>query len=192
MPVDTAVVARLRAKTGEKLFKDILDHLPEHSIQLQIPWIQHLFGSVPIIAALIPDPNSGLIADDGERVGLDEFVAVLSEALEAEGGKTLFIASADLSHAGPAFGEPAAVTDQRRREVEAHDRAMMKAYIAGPEALVSGMREAKNPTRWTSVGALAAAARLAKPSAIELIDYRQAVDEQGNALVSTASMVLLG
>ena len=84
------------------------------------------------------------------------------------------------------------MTDQRRREVEAHDRAMMKAYIAGPEALVSGMREAKNPTRWTSVGALAAAARLAKPSAIELIDYRQAVDEQGNALVSTASMVLLG
>ena len=38
---------------------------------------------------------------------------------------------------------------------------------------------------------MTAAARLAKPSSIELIDYRQAVDEQGSALVSSASMVML-
>jgi hypothetical protein len=53
------------------------------------------------------------------------------------------------------------------------------------------MRGLKNPTRWCSVGCMTAAARLAKPSAIELIDYRQAVDEQGNALVSSASMAML-
>ena len=69
--------------------------------------------------------------------------------------------------------------------------SMMKAFIDSPDALVAGMLETKNPTRWTSVGAMAAVAKLAKPSAIELIDYRQAVDEQGKALVSTASMVLL-
>jgi hypothetical protein len=38
---------------------------------------------------------------------------------------------------------------------------------------------------------MSAVAKLAKPSSVELIDYRQAVDEQGNALVSSASMVLL-
>jgi IS5 family transposase len=92
---------------------------------------------------------------------------------------------------GPAFGEPAAVNEQRRREVETHDRAMLREFIAGPQNLVGRMRELKNPTRWCSVGCMTAAARLAKPSAIELIDYRQAVDEQGNALVSSASMALL-
>ncbi len=189
--VDSAILNRLRLKSGDKLFKDILDHLPEHSIQLQLLWVQHLFGNVPVIAALIPDPNIGLIADDGARVGMQEFINLLDEALTAEGGRTLFIASADLSHAGPAYGEQGDITPQRRREVEAHDRAMMKAYIESPDALVAGMRETKNPTRWTSVGALAALAKLAKPSAVELIDYRQAVDEQGKALVSTASMVLL-
>ena len=56
---------------------------------------------------------------------------------------------------------------------------------------VETMRGLKNPTRWCSVGCMTAAARLAKPSAIELIDYRQAVDEQGNALVSSASMAML-
>ena len=96
-----------------------------------------------------------------------------------------------MSHVGPAFGEPTAVGDQRRREVEAHDRAMMKEFIAGPDQLVARMRELKNPTRWCSVGCMSAVAKLAKPSGVELIDYRQAVDEQGNALVSSASMVLL-
>jgi hypothetical protein len=66
---------------------------------------------------------------------------------------------------------------------------MMKEFIGG--SLVARMQELKNPTRWCSVGCMTAAARLAKPSAIELIDYRQAVDEQGNALVSSASMVML-
>jgi AmmeMemoRadiSam system protein B len=191
MPVDASVVARLRALTGDALFKDLLDHLPEHSIQLQIPWVQHLFGSIPIVAALVPDPNAGLIADDGARLGLDAFVTALRQALDAEGGRTLFIASADLSHAGPAFGEPTPVSDARRREVEMHDRAMMKAYIESPDKLVASMRDLKNPTKWTSVGPMVAAARLAKPSSIELIDYRQSSDDKGNALVSAASMAFL-
>ncbi len=188
---DQKIVERMRAATGRKLFVDILDHVPEHSIQLHLPWIQHLYGDVPVVAALVPDPVVGLIADDGARVGVDEFVDLLGHALAAEGGRTLFVASADLSHVGPAFGEPSPVGDQRRREVESHDRAMMKEFLAGGNNLVAKMRELKNPTRWCSVGCMSAVARLAKPSCIELIDYRQAVDEQGHALVSSASMALL-
>jgi AmmeMemoRadiSam system protein B len=191
MPVDGGIVERVRAASGRKLFVDILDHVPEHSVQLHIPWIQHLYGSVPVVAALVPDPVVGLLADDGARMGVDEFVDVLGTALAAEGGRTLFVASADLSHVGPAFGEPAAVNEQRRREVETHDRAMLREFISGPGSLVTKMRELKNPTRWCSVGCMTAAARLARPSAVELIDYRQAVDEQGNALVSSASMAML-
>lgn len=188
---DQGVLAGLRRNLGDKAFIDILDHLPEHSIQVHLPWIQHLFGSVPVVAALVPDPVVGLIADDGKRAGVDEFVGALEQSLAAAGGRTLFIASADMSHVGPAFGEPADVNDQRKREVEQHDRAMMRAFIEGPDALVSQMRALKNPTRWCSIGNMVAAARLAKPSAIELIDYRQASDEQGKAMVSSASMVFL-
>lgn len=189
--VDRGVIDRLRASSGDRLFKDILDHLPEYSIQLQLPWIQHLFGTVPVVAAIVPDPLAGLIADDGARLGVQDFIAELGAALDKEGGQTLFIASADLSRAGQAFGEPVAVDAKRRKEVEMLDRQLLSDYIADADKFVAKMRELKNPLRWTSVGALFAAARLAKPSSIELVDYRQAVDEQAQGLVSSAALAML-
>ncbi|MFM2164326.1 MAG: hypothetical protein RL325_763 [Planctomycetota bacterium] len=190
-PVDRGVIERLRKTADRKLFVDILDHVSEHSIQRQLPWIQHLFGDVPVVAALVPNPLMPMIAEDGARIGTDDFVAMLGSSLAAEGGRTLYIASADLSHVGPAFGMQGQVNEQRRREVEAHDRAMLKEFISGGESVVAKIKETRNPTGWWSVGCMSAVARLAKPSGIELIDYRQNFDESGNGLVSTASLALL-
>ena len=191
VPADKGVISRLRSATGDKLFKDLLDLVPEYSIQFQLPWIQHLFGDVPVVAAIVPDPNAGLFADDGARLGTEDFISELDRALSAEGGRTLFIASADLSRAGQAFGEPTAVDAKRRKDVEMFDRQMLSEYIAGADKFVAKMRDQKNPMRWTSVGALMAASKLAKPKSVELIDYRQAVDDQGVGLISSAAMVLL-
>lgn len=188
---DRAVTDRLLEKLGRPVIADQLDHLAEHSIELQLPWIQYCFGTVPIVAALIPDPLIEMIADDGQRVPLEPFVDVLSETLAEVGGETFYIASSDLSHVGPQFGEPRPVDDQRRLDVERHDRDMMSKFIAGdPEEFLSAMRWNKNPTRWCSIGNMTALLMLAQPRSVELIDYRQAYDERGVALVSSAAMAL--
>ena len=80
-PADTGLVASLVEKLGKPLTIDQLDHLHEHSIQLQIPWIQHQFGLVPIVAALVPDPLRPLMKDDNERVDFQQFVTALNESL---------------------------------------------------------------------------------------------------------------
>ncbi len=188
---DQGVLDRLKASTGDRLFKDALDHLPEHSLQVQLPWIQHLFGDVAVIAAIVPDPNAPMLADDGARLNPAQFAAALADAIGAEGGRTLFVASADLSHAGPAFGDKAAVDDAQRRSIEARDRELLKAFISGPTAMTDALKSSGNATRWSSAGAMFVASTVAKPSGVELIDYRQSVDEQGMALVSAASMALL-
>ena len=54
------------------------------------------------------------------------------------------------------------------------------------------MEWCKNPTRWCSIGNMAATAALTGASEIELVDYRQAVDDRGAALVSVAAIALLG
>ncbi len=190
---DAKVIESLGGKLGDRLFKDELDLLPEHSIELHLPWIKHLFGEVPIVAALLPDPLQPMIADDGGRVSHAEFVDALRTTLAEVGGTTYFVSSADLSHVGPQFGEPKPVDEARRMEVERHDREHLGRFIANDAtAFLESMEWCKNPTRWCSIGNMAATAALAGASEIELVDYRQAVDEQGNALVSVAAIALLG
>lgn len=189
---DEPLQRRLAERLGERATADQLDHLGEHSIQLHLPWIQHVFGDVPVLAALVPDPLVPLIEEDGKRIGTDEFVGILAEELEAAGGRTFFIASSDLSHAGPQFGEPRPVDPERRGQVETHDREMLKRYLeAEPSEFLETVEWNRNPTRWCSIGNMAATKRLAKPAKSELIDYRQAVDDQGFALVSCAAIGLL-
>jgi len=188
---DAALQADLRDRFGERAIADQLDHVGEHSVQLHLPWIRHLLGEVPVVGALVPDPLSGLIEDDGKRIGADEFVDGLRAALDAAGGRTLVVASSDLSHVGPQFGEPRKVDEERRGQVETHDREMLKRFLeAEPSEFLETVEWNRNPTRWCSVGNMVATKRLVSPKQTELIDYRQAVDDQGVALVSAAAMVM--
>lgn len=189
---DNEVINHVIDRLGNAAIIDQLDHVPEHSIELQLPWIQHCWGDVPIVAALVPDPLMPMIEEDDERIGVDRFVDVLSEVLDAVGGRSFVIASADLSHVGPQFGEPRTVDDRRRQNVETHDREMMEKYAtADPEEFLGAMRWSANPTRWCSIGNMTAALMLTRPEKVELIDYRQACDEGGLCLVSSAAMVLV-
>lgn len=190
-PADETVTGFLAQHLGRPYLVDQLDHLPEHSVELHLPWVQYFFGNVPIVAALIPDPLQPMIAEDDERTTTEQFLEALRAALKDAGGRTFFIASSDLSHVGPQFGEPRPVDEQRRFDVERHDRDMLSKFLAGdPEEFISALKWNKNPTRWCSIGNMAALLELAGPQALELIDYRQACDERGHMLVSSAAIVL--
>ncbi len=189
---DEAVIGALVARLGKPLIIDQLDHIAEHSIELQLPWLQHAFGDVSVVAALVPDPLVGLIEDDGERVDAQQFIAALREALDEVGGRTFFVASSDLSHVGPQFGEPRAVDERRRFDVERHDRDMLAKFLTGDaEEFLGAMKWNRNPTRWCSIGNMTALLALAQPNELELLDYRQAYDGRGQAMVSSAAIALL-
>lgn len=191
-PSDSEAISKLVERLGPRVIVDQLDHLPEHSVELHLPWLQYLFGNVPVVAALIPDPMAPPFADD-EAVTTEQFIDVLPAVLDELGGRTFFVASSDLSHVGLQFGEPRPVDDQRRMDVERIDRELLAKYVAGdPEEFLSAVRWNKNPTRWCSVGNMAAALQLLQPDAVELVDYRQACDDRGFALVSSAAIAMMG
>lgn len=192
MPADKAVLAFLdRSLGGKRIYADQMDHLGEHSIVLQLPWIQHLYGEVPVIAALVPDPLRPPIADDGARATSDEFEQALRTALGELGGRTLFVASSDLSHVGPQFGDPGPVTDQVAGQVEQLDRERLRLFCAADtKAFVAPFAAQNNVSRWCSLGNMGSLLRLANPGAVELIDYRQVRDPNGGSLVSCAALAV--
>ena len=191
-PIDEEVVEKLTDTFGEGITADFIDHAAEHSVELHLPWLQYCFGDVPIVAALIPNPLIEMIEDDGERTSTEEFVNKLREILSDVGGRTLYIASADLSHVGQQFGEPRPVDEQRKFDVERHDREMMAKFIENDaNEFISAMKWNNNATQWCSIGNMSAMLKLVQPSEIELIDYRQACDPKGISLVSSCAMALL-
>lgn len=205
---DQELIAKLRAKLGsdaETLFQDRFDHENEHSVELHIPWIQHVLGAddqgnyPKIFAALIHDPivNNGQ-SYDGKGLDLDPFVAALRATLDELGGTTLIISSADLSHVGPSFGDQQRLDGgeggpgaQFRAKVASHDKEMLQMVVENRmEDLVGSMAWQQNPTRWCSIGNMLAAIRVADPERIELLNYAAAMDPQGTTFVSSAALAM--
>ena len=104
----------------------------------------------------------------------------------------MIIASSDLSHVGPQFGEPAPVDEGRREEVERHDRDMLAKFMQGESSgFIEAMNWCKNPTRWCSIGNMSVFLSLiGSDSTIELLDYRQAYDESEQWMVSAAAFAV--
>lgn len=190
---DAAFAKSMEGLLGDRLYKDELDHVGEHSIQLHMPWVAHLLPGVPVWAALVPSPLQRMLSDDGARASHAEFCEALPKALEGATGRTLLVVSADLSHVGPQFGDQTAVDDDRLKEIESHDRAMLGSYEAGnPDDFVVAMAEHENATRWCSIGSMSAALHVLGGASVELLQYRQSIDERRSCLVTSAAMAICG
>jgi AmmeMemoRadiSam system protein B len=201
---DEELVESMRARLGDAFYANRYDHEREHSIELQIAWIQHCLGAdeqgnfCKVFGALVHDPavNNGE-SYDGNGVGLQAFVDALKATIAGLPGKTLVVSSADLSHVGPAFGDRQPLIGETpeaaamRERVVKHDREMLELYRQRkPDELVAAMAWQQNPTRWCSTGSLVATMLVAEPKDVQILNYAGAMDPQGMAMVSSVAMAL--
>jgi predicted class III extradiol MEMO1 family dioxygenase len=201
---DTQLVSILQKSLGNSLFEHRTDHEREHSIELQVPWIQHVFGKDErgeyprVFGALVHDPavNNGA-SYDGSGVDIESFVKALKAAMRELPGPTLIIASADLSHVGPAFGDKQALSGESeevvkfRNSVIQHDSTCLQMILQNkPSDLIGAMAWQQNPTRWCSTGNLVATLMLVEPSKVEMLNYGLSMDQQGTTLVSSTAMAM--
>ncbi len=186
--VDADFIVALEQRVGG-LREFELDHLREHSIELQVLWLQHLFGAdaFQLVPILCPDP-----CGSGEPVvgHLRELAAAIRELVDGDSADTLIVAGADLSHIGGYFGDDQALEAGFLAEVERADRsALGMLELSEPHSFVSRVADCGNDTRICSVGCmftLAAALPDARPV---LLDYHQAVDESLQNCVTCAAVV---
>jgi AmmeMemoRadiSam system protein B len=74
---------------------DAQAHRHEHSIEVQVPFIQHLFPKAKLVAAIMPPASNGYECDFGHKVGT---------LLKTKRINAVCIASTDLTHYGPRYG----------------------------------------------------------------------------------------
>jgi AmmeMemoRadiSam system protein B len=197
---DLEFIDELMRRCGADLGERELDHLHEHSVELQVMMLQTVQDSRPcrIVPVLCPDVcgPTGFQPADGQGPGLDEFADALAEALAADAAsgrtRTCVIAAADLSHVGKRFGDDCDLDEEFLKRVEQADRATLARIEAGDaDGLVSGLQAAQNVYRICSAGCLYVLLRVLRGAKVRMLRYHQAVNQEQHTGVTCAAAVLI-
>ncbi len=192
VPTDRAFLELLQAECTGSLFPYELDHLREHSIELQVTWLHHVLGNgFAIVPVLCPDPSAprGTRPGDPNGVDLREFSHALGRLIRDDPESTLIVASADLSHVGGYFGDETALDEGFLGEVRSGDEAALSWVDRNdPEGFRAHMASTGNPTRVCSVGCLyALMTALGSSIRAERLRYHQAVTPELENAVTCAA-----
>lgn len=192
-PTDRAFIESLEARVGS-LRTHELDHAREHSVELQVAWLQYLYGedTFSIVPVLCHDPcgPTGTSPYDGCGVDLRHFAEALGALIAEDSADTLVVAGADLSHIGATFGDERRLDDSFLDEVRNHDQtALARLERSGADEFVDVLRAKGNETRVCSAGCIFAATVALADARPELVNYHQAVDQDTQNCVTCCAVV---
>jgi len=124
------IVKKLRAAGGGCVIEDDLPHRREHSIELQLVFLQHVLESrdfeiVPILCGSFAGELKKC-SRASEIEGVAPLLDVLKDVVKDSAGKVLVVAGVDLSHVGPKFGDDRAGA-MIIPESQEHDEALLDA-----------------------------------------------------------------
>jgi AmmeMemoRadiSam system protein B len=191
---DQHYIDRLVGHYGAGLFEDEIAHLPEHSIELEVVFLQYLyegrrpFRMVPLVVGSFYDA-----VQTGVPPGVHADIGRMIEALrrtEAEMGEPIcYVISGDLAHLGPKFGDPQLVDEliltHSREQDLAHMRYAEAADASGYFRLVADEGDRR---RICGLGPTYTVLEAVRPSHGRLLHYDQYVHPLGYESVSFASM----
>ena len=185
-----ALVA-LDARFIGDLYEGELQHLGEHTIEFQVVLLRHFlaqreFEIVPLLCG-----GLGEDIEAGESTPQDAEVLSMVECLQqlvASGRRVCLIASADLSHVGPRFGDNRRLTPSYLASVEEHDRAVLEHAIAGrADAMFAAVSTRRNDTNICGLAPIYLMLKALGDCRGALLDYRQATSPDGQQSVTFAA-----
>ncbi|MCC5877720.1 MAG: AmmeMemoRadiSam system protein B [Candidatus Sumerlaeia bacterium] len=191
---DTALLDELEKEFGGDLYGDEYLHADEHTVELQAVYLKKTFGDsdirmIPILVDSFSDLiMAGVSPTEDPEVGA--FIKALRTILERHGDDVALIGGVDFSHCGPEFGHEQPNEDDRVKEIENEDRAVLKHVEAlDPEAYFAAYHEDQNARNHCSMGAVYTVMETMKGRAeAKLLNYQQANSAEKSNLVSFASV----
>ena len=187
--VDTLFVDELCRRARFDLFVDELAHRREHTIEFQALFLRLLLPEVRIVPILcsfgVEEMEQGV-----ETIGV--MVQALKETIEAHPRPVCLLASVDLAHIGPRYGDSFQPHPGTVRETARADEQLLEALGAGdPEAFAGILIRERNCRRVCGLPPLYTMLRVLEGRAQgELLHYTSAEVDPHHSFVSFASMAL--
>jgi AmmeMemoRadiSam system protein B len=192
---DGAFIDRLVQHYGDGLFEDeLMAHLPEHSIELEVVLLQYLYeGKRPIrIVPLVVGSFHDCVNRGTEPSGRDDIrrmVAALQAAERETPEPVCYLISGDLAHIGPKFGDAEPVAEPFLLHSKTQDEAILKQAEAADASayfrVIAAERDSRRicglPPTYTVLEAI-------RPKTGKVLHYGRYVHPQGYESVSFASV----
>jgi MEMO1 family protein len=184
-PTDTDLVDRIVRKTGDWVLDGEFTHRDEHSVEFAVLLLQHALSGrdFKVLPVLCGSFHHLHLAEKDPRE--DALVDVFIETLEEEAGDALIVASVDLAHMGPFYGDEAPLTPELLRAIGVADVEMLAAMEHRDEAaFFAHLSKTKNGRRVCGSSALyTTLALLPEGPDGRLVGYEQpAFPEEGNTV----------
>jgi AmmeMemoRadiSam system protein B len=181
LPVASALAERLTGKFKFKIETDT-DFTPDNTIELQLPFIRHFFGKIPIVPiGVSPAPAAVAIGQSAVSAATDLGLSVK------------VVGSTDLTHYGANYGFSPHGTGDRAAEWvrNENDRKMIDAMVAMDPDRV--LREAASRQNACCAGAVATAISAARELGAEMghmVSYTTSYEKSpGDSLVGYVGVV---
>lgn len=124
-----------------------------------------------------------------EAQEIESFVAALRETMADLGGRTVVMASADLAHVGPRFGDRRQITPGQLREVAEADQEMLGLVEAGDaEAFYHAVARDGDRRRICGLPPIYTLLRLLSGAWGRLLAYSQWPDPQGTVTFAAVAL----
>jgi AmmeMemoRadiSam system protein B len=190
---DQAYVERIADVYGGAAFADPFAHLPEHSIELEVVMLQHLYAGrkpfriVPLLVGPFNDCVEGR-TDPAAAADIALMVAALRKAEAAAGEPVCYVISGDLAHIGPKFRDPDPVTEPWLAESKRQDQKILDRLAAADATgffdVIADEDDRRRicglPPAWLTLAA-------AKPASGKVLHYNRFVHPAGHESVSFAA-----
>ena len=185
LDTDQEFVATLEKGCSFDPFAEEMVHRAEHSLELQMVFLRYVFGSsrpikvVPILCSSFHEfVDNGFSPMQDSRVS--SFLHSLKTAIDLRKEGTCVLASADLAHMGPRFGDRSPLGEPDWKWIAREDGQMIgQIEKMDGEAFFEEIRRDKNRRRICGVSAIYALLTAIEASEGRLLKYDQWPDPQG-------------
>jgi len=190
---DRSLVDWLATRAGRAIDMEDYCHSFEHTVELQVIFLQHLFGADVRIVPILCGQFWRSIHDGGDPEkddGVKAVIEALGELREREGNRLFWILGVDMAHMGVRYGDglEAKANEGEMNAVEARDQARI-ACINSCDAggFWDLVRKNQDDLKWCGSAPFYTFLKSAPKSRGELLQYEQwNIDER--SVVSFAGM----
>lgn len=190
---DGETVQKLRPAGRGAVSRSDIFHRREHSLEFQILFLQHLFGSSFVIVPILCGSFAAVlerVSRPSQLKGVAGFLEKLRQCWEENREDSLFVVGVDLSHIGPKFGHRERASSLLL-EARYHDQKLLEAVVRGDgEALWAELRRVKDKFNVCGFSSLAVLLEVFPGAQGRVLDYQFWQEEATQSAVSFAAAVL--